>query len=53
MQLRVNADVLEKANNSTIAKLFDKPMSLLWPEGKKHNNVLLLLSVAAPYMVKA
>lgn len=28
-------------------------MSLLWPEGIKHDNVLLFLSDAAPYMVKA
>ncbi|KAL4153127.1 hypothetical protein QTP88_000960 [Uroleucon formosanum] len=48
-----NCEVLEKANNSTIAKLFDKSMSLLWPEGIKHDNVLLFLSDAAPYMVKA
>lgn len=45
--------VLEKANNSTIAKMFDKSMFMLWPLGVKHDNVLLFLSDAAPYMVKA
>jgi len=48
-----NSEILEKANNSTIAKLFYKYMSLLWSEGIKHDNVLLFLSDAAPYMVKA
>jgi len=28
-------------------------MSLLWPSGVKHENVLLFVSDAAPYMVKA
>uniref|UniRef100_A0A2S2PH55 DUF659 domain-containing protein n=2 Tax=Schizaphis graminum TaxID=13262 RepID=A0A2S2PH55_SCHGA len=28
-------------------------MSLLWPNGVKHENVILFVSDAAPYMVKA
>lgn len=28
-------------------------MSILWPAGIQHDNVLLFLSDAAPYMVKA
>jgi len=28
-------------------------MGILWPEGVQHDNVLLFLSDAAPYMVKA
>lgn len=48
-----NDEVLEKANNSTVAKLFDKSLSLLWPEGIKHDNVLLFLSDVASYMIKA
>ncbi|CAI6356628.1 unnamed protein product [Macrosiphum euphorbiae] len=28
-------------------------MNLIWPQGVEHNNVLLLVSDAAPYMVKA
>jgi len=32
-QFFLNSEVLEKANNSTITKLFDKSMCLLWSEG--------------------
>lgn len=46
-------EFLEKANFSTVAKLFDKPMFLLWPGGIKHNNMLLFLNDAAPYLLKA
>lgn len=28
-------------------------MNILWPDGVKHDDVLLLLSDAAPYMVKS
>lgn len=48
-----NAKNLQKTNNSTIAKLCDKSMCLLWLEGIKHNNILLFLSDVDPYMVKA
>lgn len=48
-----NMELLEKTNNSTIVKLFDKTMCLLYPEGVKHDNILLFVSDAAPYMVKA
>ncbi|XP_022180013.1 uncharacterized protein LOC111040403 [Myzus persicae] len=49
----LNSEVLPKVNNSTIAKLFDDSMHILWPEGVLHNDVLLYLSDAAPYMVKS
>lgn len=49
----LNCEVLEKANFSTIAKLFDKSMNYLWPSGVQHDSVLLFLTDAAPYMVKA
>ncbi|VVC34201.1 Domain of unknown function DUF659,PiggyBac transposable element-derived protein [Cinara cedri] len=49
----LNCEVLEKANNSTIAKLFDRSMGIIWPDGVKHDNVLLFVSDAAPYTVKA
>jgi len=29
----LNSEVLKKANYSTISKLFDKFLNLLWPEG--------------------
>ncbi|KAE9542417.1 hypothetical protein AGLY_003278 [Aphis glycines] len=48
----LNTEELEKANYSTVSKLFDKSLSILWPDGIKHDNVLLFLSDAAPYMVK-
>jgi len=47
----LNSDELDKANHSTICKLFDKSMNQ--PGGIHHDNVLLFLSDAAPYMVKA
>uniref|UniRef100_A0A2S2Q5L2 CGG triplet repeat-binding protein 1 n=1 Tax=Sipha flava TaxID=143950 RepID=A0A2S2Q5L2_9HEMI len=48
----LNTEALEKTNHSTVSKLFDKSLSILWPDGIRHDNVLLFLSDAAPYMVK-
>lgn len=53
VKLLFKAKVLEKANNSIIAKLFDKSICLLLSEDIKHNNELLFLSNTASYMVKA
>jgi len=49
----LNCEKFEKSNHQTIEKLFNDSMSLLWPSGVKHENVLLFVSDAAPYMVKA
>jgi len=49
----LNSVELNKVNHSTICKLFYKLINILWPGGLHHNNVLLLLSDVAPYMVKA
>ncbi|KAL4084278.1 hypothetical protein QTP88_028103 [Uroleucon formosanum] len=49
----LNSEVLPITNNSTIEKLFDDSMHILWPEGVRHNDVLLYLSDAAPYIVKS
>ncbi|XP_025408739.1 uncharacterized protein LOC112682378 [Sipha flava] len=49
----LNSEVLEKANHSTISKLFDRSLFILWPEGILYDNVLLFVSDAAPYMVKS
>jgi hypothetical protein len=49
----LTTEVHEKANYSTITKLFDNAMLLLWPNGIRHKDVLLFLSDAAPYMKKA
>lgn len=48
-----NSEVLDQTNHKTICKLFDETLFLLWPEGIKRDNVLLFVSDAAPYMVKA
>lgn len=44
----LHSEELEKTNHSTIFKLFDKAMGILWPEGVQHDNVLLFVSDAAP-----
>jgi hypothetical protein len=48
----LNSEVLTKANQSTIVKLFDNSMHLLWPEEVRHDDVLLFLIDEVPYMVK-
>ncbi|XP_025205679.1 uncharacterized protein LOC112601985 [Melanaphis sacchari] len=49
----LTSEVLDKVNFSTIAKLFDASMFTLWPDGIRHDDVLLFVSDAAPYMKKA
>ena len=49
----LNCEILEKANFSTISKLFDRTMNYLWPNGVQHDSVLLFLTDAVLYMVKA
>ena len=49
----LNSEILEKANHTTIAKLLDTSLHILWPQGIKHDNILLFLSDVPPYMVKA
>lgn len=39
---------LHKCNHQTSAKLFNYDMSVLWPNGVKHEEVFLLLTDAAP-----
>jgi hypothetical protein len=34
----LNTEELEKSNFSTVSKLFDKYLSILWPDGIKHDN---------------
>jgi len=52
-QILIHTDVLEIVNHSTISKHFDTALHIIWPNGIKHDNVLLFLSSAAPYIVKA
>lgn len=47
------SEELDKANSSTICKLFEKAMGVIWPGDIKFHNILLFLSNAAPYIVKA
>jgi len=49
----LNCEVLEKANHSTVAKMFNNSLSLLWPGDIQYDDVLLFVSDAAPCMVKA
>jgi len=45
--------VLEKCNNSTIARFVNESLHILWPNGIKEERVLIMYSDAAPYMLKA
>jgi len=47
----LNSEELVRANYSTVSKLFNKYLSILQPDCIKHDNFLLFLSDAAPYMV--
>ncbi|KAE9522223.1 hypothetical protein AGLY_017381 [Aphis glycines] len=49
----IASEVLEKANHTTISKLFDRTLFTLWPNGINHDDVILFVTDAAPYMVKA
>jgi hypothetical protein len=44
---------MSAANQTTIARVFNEAMQTLWPDGVKLDNVLLLVTDAAPYMKKA
>lgn len=47
------SEILEKANHQGICKLFEDSLLLLWPDKICRENVLLFVTDAAPYMVKA
>ncbi|KAJ4442720.1 hypothetical protein ANN_04311 [Periplaneta americana] len=49
----LTAEVLDKVNHASIVTLFENSMSLLWPDGVKHENILLLVTDGAAYMMKA
>ncbi|KAL4123377.1 hypothetical protein QTP88_015573 [Uroleucon formosanum] len=49
----LRSEELTKTNHNTICKVFNKAMTILWPGDIMYNNVLLFLSDAAPYMIKA
>jgi len=39
----LTSEVLDKVNFSTIANIFDALMYLLWPDGIRHDDVLLFM----------
>lgn len=49
----VTCEALSATNSSTIMQLVNSALSILWPEGIKYEQVLLLVTDAAPYMKKA
>jgi hypothetical protein len=49
----LHSEELDRTNHTTICKLFDKAMGVLWSGSINYDNVLLFLTDAAPYMVKA
>lgn len=49
----LTSEVLEQTNHTTIARLFNSALSLLWPDGIQHDNILLFLSDGVAYMLKA
>lgn len=49
----IHTGYLDKVNHSTIFQLFDKSMHILWPNNVNHEDILLFVSDAAPYMKKA
>ena len=49
----LTTEILPKVNNSTITSLFETSMSLVWPLGIHYDDVMLFVTDAAPYMVKA
>lgn len=49
----IHSDELDRINHTTICKLFDKAMEILWSGSINYDNVLLFLTGVVPYMVKA
>lgn len=49
----LTCETIEKVNHTTMATVFSNAMDILWPTGVRYNNVLLLVTDAAPYMIKA
>lgn len=49
----LTVEEMAATNHTTIAKVFNNAMLLLWPDGIRYENVVLFLSDAAPYMIKA
>lgn len=52
-QFLLHCEQLDKVNYSTISLVFDHALRILWPDGIRNSNVLLFITDAAPYMMKA
>ena len=49
----LHSEVLDKVSHTTIAILFDSAMKMLWKDEVKRDRILLFVTDAAPYMLKA
>ncbi|KAF0760196.1 DUF659 domain-containing protein [Aphis craccivora] len=49
----ISCKELSKTNHSTVTRFVNDSLKILWPTGGNDDKVLLLLSDAAPYMVKS
>lgn len=49
----LNVGQLEVTNNTTVTQFVIDSMKLLWPDGIRYNNVLLMVTDAASYMIKS
>jgi hypothetical protein len=49
----LRSEVLEKVSHTTIAILFESAMKMLWKDEVKRDRILLFVTDAAPYMLKA
>ena len=49
----LHSDALEKSDHSSIAKFVINSLNILWPDELHYNRVLLFVSDAAAYMLKA
>jgi hypothetical protein len=47
------SECLDRTNSTTIAQFFTNALLVLWPDGIKHDRVLLFLTDGASYMKKA
>lgn len=49
----LNIKEVDRCNSSVIASFVNDSLSLLWPDGIKYQNVLFIVTDAAPYMIDA
>jgi hypothetical protein len=49
----LHSEVLDKVSHTTIATLFNRTTKMLWKDKVKRDRILLFVTDAAPYMLKA